>query len=128
MATVQTFTFASSSGDRLQTRGVRVQAGGQRYVITLDWIPLADEGAGFWAFTLGTTDGTRIVSGAPLRDRTDVMAGVVHPLRPPGAIIAYNPTERSDPRRYGFQSEGWSLLYLPDGFNASDFALQTFPS
>ena len=126
MASVAPLTFASASGDRIETGRLRFIPGGDTYVATLDFSPLADDEQGVWSLSLATVTGDVIVSGAVVRDRTDCLLGVVHPNRPPGAIVAYNPVVRSDPRRYGFQSEGWRLLYVPDGIDPADFALQAF--
>ncbi len=120
--------FANSSGDRLRTRRVRLDATGPTYVMTMQWLPLADEGLGSWAFTMATTSGTNeidrtVVSGAILRDRTDVLSNITATQRPVGAIIVYSSTARSDPRRMAFEEDGYKLLYLPNGFDPSTFAI-----
>ena len=120
--------FANSTGDRLRTRRVRLDADGSTYVMTMQWLPLADEGLGSWAFTMATTSGTNeidrtVVSGAILRDRTDVLSNITATQRPVGAIIVYSSTARSDPRRMAFEEDGYKLLYLPNGFDPSTFAI-----
>ena len=120
--------FANSSGDRLRTNRLRLESGGPTYVITLDWLPLADEGLGCWAFSMASTAGATaadraVVGGVFLRDRTDALSGIVTPSRPPGAIMPYSATMRGDPRRDAFSTEGHLLLYLPDGYDPEDFII-----
>ena len=120
--------FANSTGDRLRTRRVRLDASGPTYVMTMQWLPLADGGLGAWAFTVATTSGLSevertVVSGAFLRDRTDVLSNVTATHRPAGAIIVYSAAARQDPRRMAFEEDGYRLLYLPGGFDPSTFAV-----
>lgn len=124
---VKVLEFASNRGDRLQTKRVRLDASGPTYTITLDFLPLADEEAGAWALTMATTAGAVIVSGAFLRDRTDVLSGVVAAGRPAGAIIAYGGPMHEDPRRMAFQEDGYRLLYLPGGYDPETFAISVLP-
>ena len=120
--------FANSTGDRLRTRRVRLDASGPTYVMTMQWLPLADEGLGAWSFTMATTSGLSeaertVVSGAILRDRTDVLSNVTATQRPAGSIIVYSAAAREDPRRMAFEEDGYRLLYLPGGFDPETFAV-----
>ena len=131
MIAVRRLDFINSGGDRIRTGRVRLEPGGSAYVITADFLPLADNGLGAWTLTLSTTStpgasgGTVIASSLLLRDRTDCLAGVVSPVRPPGGIVPYNPASREEPRRYAFEREGWSLYYIPGGYNPADFAISS---
>lgn len=124
---VKVLEFANNDGDRLQTKRVRLDSGGPTYTITLDFLPLADEEEGAWVMTMATTAGDTIVSGAFVRDRTDVLSGVVASGRPSGSIIAYGGPMHEDPRRMAFQEDGYRLLYLPDGYDPETFAISTLP-
>ena len=120
--------FANSTGDRLRTRRVRLDASGPTYVMTMQWLPLADGGLGAWAFTMATTSGLSevertVVSGAFLRDRTDVLSNVTATQRPAGAVIVYSAAAKQDPRRMAFEKDGYRLLYLPGGFDPATFAV-----
>ena len=120
--------FANSTGDRLRTRRVRLDASGPTYVMTMQWLPVADLGLGAWAFTMATTSGLNttdrtVVSGAILRDRTDVLSNITSTQRPAGAIIVYSAAARQDPRRMAFERDGYRLLYLPGGFDPATFAI-----
>ena len=123
MTTVRVIEFANNDGDRLRTSRVRLDRTGPTYTMILDFLPVADEEQGAWALTMRTTNGEPIVSGAFLRNRVDVLDGITSEGRPPGAIAPYNPATSEDPRRYGFESGGFQLLYLPDGFDPSVFVI-----
>lgn len=120
---VQVFAFASAPGDRIRSR--RVVIDGSSYVCLLEYRPLVEEDTGgLWFFSLSTTAGEAVILGQPLRDRTDLLYGIASPVRPPGAIIPYNPTVRGDdPRAGAFESDGWLLCYFPDGYVPEDFAI-----
>lgn len=125
MPAVRVIEFANNDGDRLTTSRVRLERRGLTYAITLDFLPLADEEQGAWALTMRTTNGDAVVSGAVLRNRVDVLQGITGDSRPPGAILPYNPATSDDPRRYAFESGGFQLLYLPDGYDPSVFAISS---
>lgn len=128
MTAVKILEFTEASGDRLRTSRVRLFSDGLTYSITLDWLPLADNEAGAWSFAMASNSGTTIaersvVSGVFLRDRVDVLSGIVGESRPPGSIIVYSGTKRMDPGRQAFEEEGYLLLYLPDGYDPNDFII-----
>jgi hypothetical protein len=119
-AQAQVLTFANAPGDRITTSAVRFSGGIFR--MALDWIPLADDEAGAWSLTMATTAGAPITSGVLLRGRFDALYGVASAGRPPGAIVPYNSARDGDPGRYGFERDGWRLLYLPSGYDPTAFA------
>ena len=129
MGTVRTLRleFVRKSQDRLTTQ--RVQLGGTTatYRLAMWWRPLPrtypqDESTGAWFFDMFTARGAPIVTGAPVRDRTDCLLGVSTAGRPAGAIIAYDPKARGDLTINAWQGDGVLFLYLPDGFVPDDFA------
>ena len=126
---VKRLEFARQPGDFLVSGRVQLDQGGPTYRMTLDLRPLqgATEPLGRWVFTMRTTAGQGIVSGAWVRDRTDVLLGISSPGRPIGSIIAYDPKRRGDPgpRAFADDGDGVLFLYLPQGFNPQDFTLYT---
>lgn len=121
--------FARQPGDYLVSGRVQLDQGGPTYRMTLALQPQqgATEPLGRWTFTMRTTSGQGIVSGAWVRDRTDVLLGISSPMRPIGSIISYDPKGRGDPgpRAWSANGDGALFLYLPQGFNPQDFTLYT---
>lgn len=121
--------FVRQPGDYLQTNRVALDGTTATFRITVYWRPLpraypqpADEVTGAWFMDMATTNDVVIVTGAPMRDRTDTLLGVSTAGRPPGAIVPYDPKA---PRSYtlgAWTTQGVLLLYLPGGFVPSDFA------
>ena len=107
------------SPDVLRTNSVVLDDDGPKFTISMLWRPVAAS----WFLTLRLTSGTPIVSGAPVRDRTDCLLGISTPGRPLGAIISYDPKGRGDPTLDSYARDGVSLYYLPDGFNPQDFTV-----
>lgn len=105
--------------DVLATNAVTLDPSGPKYAIDMRWRPVAES----WFLTLRLTSGAVIVSGAPVRDRTDCLLGVSTPGRPAGAIISYDPKGRGDPTLQSYAKDGVLLVYLPNGFNPADFTL-----
>lgn len=109
--------------DVLSTNRVVLDPDGGTWSIVMRWRPTA----GSWYFTLSTTGGLVVVSGAAVRDRTDVLLGVSPEVapRPRGAIISYDPKKRGDPTLRSYALDDVRMYYLPGGFNPHDFALYT---
>lgn len=137
MATIpyKRLEFARQPGDFLVSGRLSLDQGGPTYRMTL-WhrpqqgpqSPTTGEPPGRWLFSMATTAGARIVTGAWVRDRTDVLLGVSSVGRPRGAVVAYDPKRRGDPAGPGAFSDdgdGVLFLYLPQGFDPTDFALYT---
>lgn len=123
----QRLEFVRKSQDRLTTNRVQLGDTTATYRMAMWWRPLPreypqDDSTGAWFFDMFTTRGVPIVTGAPVRDRTDCLLGVSTAGRPVGAIIAYDPKARGDLTINAWQGDGVLLLYLPDGFNPEDFA------
>lgn len=119
----QIIAFVKSAGDRLTTAKLRLDDGGPSYFVTMDWLPLADEGAGLWAMSMSTTNGDPIVSGVMLRNRVDALQGNTAERRPAGAIIPYNPATSDDPRLDAFNGGGFNLVYSSEGYDPSLFVI-----
>ncbi len=109
--------------DVLSTNRVVLDPDGGTWSVVMRWGPTA----GSWYLTLSTTGGLVVVSGAAVRDRTDVLLGVVPAVaqRPRGAIISYDPKKRGDPTLRSYALDDVRMYYLPNGFNPHDFALYT---
>lgn len=109
--------------DVLSTNRVVLDPDSGTWSIVMRWRPTA----GSWYLTLSTTGGLVVVSGAAVRDRTDVLLGVVPAVapRPAGAIISYDPKKRGDPTLRSYALDDVRMYYLPGGFNPHDFALYT---
>jgi hypothetical protein len=93
-----------------------------KYAIDMRWRPVAES----WFLTLRLTSGRVIVSGAPVRDRTDCLLGVTPPsgtTRPRGAIMSYDPKGRGDPTLESFFADDVRLYYVPAGLDPADFAV-----
>lgn len=129
MATIRTqrLEFVRKSQDRLTTNRVALGDNTATFRLEMWWRPLPreypqEDSTGSWIFGMYTTRGLPIVTGAPVRDRTDCLLGISTAGRPPGAIIAYDPKARGALTINAWQADGVLCLYLPDGFNPSDFA------
>lgn len=109
--------FVRSAGDTLATNRVMLDKGGPTYRMRLRWLPQAVT----WILDMSTTAGAPIIAGGWVRDRTDVLLGVVSPGRPRGAIIAYDPKGRGDPGLDAWTLDGVGLWYLPGGFDPEMF-------
>ena len=105
--------------DVLTTNRVVLDVDGPTFSIALNWRPIAAS----WFLTLRLTSGRVVVSGAPVRDRTDCLLGISTPGRPRGAIISYDPRRRGDPTLDSYAKDDVRLYYLPGGFNPADFTL-----
>lgn len=62
-----------------------VDLSGRAYVIRLDWSTRELT----YIFSMSTQSGSSIVRGRKLRHGSDVLAGVLHPERPPGKIVPF---------------------------------------
>lgn len=109
--------------DVLATNRVVLDPDEGTWSLVMRWRPTA----GSWYLTLSTTSGLVVVSGAAVRDRTDVLLGVAPRLapRPRGAIISYDPKKRGDPTLRSYALDDVRLYYLPDGYDPRDFAIYT---
>lgn len=65
--------FVRSAGDTLATNRVMLDKGGPTYRMRLRWLPQAVT----WILDMSTTAGAPIIAGGWVRDRTDVLLGVV---------------------------------------------------
>lgn len=119
--TATRFEFATQAGDTLATNRVVLDKGGLSYRVMLRWLPQAET----WIFDLATSAGVRIVSGAWVRDRTDLLLGVSTTGRPVGAIMSYDPKRRGDPGPDAWTLDGVLLLYVPAGLVPDEFSLYT---
>jgi hypothetical protein len=120
--TVKRLEFVRASSDTLTTNAVVLDVDGPKYAIDLRWRPVAAS----WFLTLRLTSGRMIVSGAPVRDRTDCLLGVTPPsgtTRPRGAIMSYDPKGRGDPTLESFFADDVRLYYVPAGLDPADFAV-----
>ncbi len=121
--------FVRQPGDYLLTSGLKLDGGTATFNLLVFWRPLLralppaeDEVTGAWFLTMTTATGVPIVTGAPMRDRTDALLGIATAGRPRGAIVPYDPKA---PRPYtlgAWTTMGVALYYLPGGFVPDDFA------
>lgn len=116
---VRRLEFVRAAWDRLTTNAVTLDVNGPKYALDMRWRPVAES----WFLTVRLTSGVVIVSGAPVRDRTDCLLGISTQGRPQGAIISYDPKGRGDPTLTSYSKDDVRLYYLPLGFNPSDFTL-----
>ena len=58
----------------------------------------------------------------PVGEVPEALLGVSTLGRPAGALIAYDPKARGDLTINAWTTDGVVFLYLPDGFNPSEFA------
>lgn len=124
----QRLNFVRQPGDRLTANRVPLGGRTQTFSLAVWWRPLPDrfpqdEVTGAWFLDMSTTRGVAIVTGAPIRDRTDCLLGISTEGRPAGAIIAYDPRAREALTASAWTTDGVLLLYLPDGFIPADFSL-----
>lgn len=88
---------------------------GRYYQLTFDW----HARTGVWKLDLADADGTPIRSGIALLLNVSLLAGLVDPRRPPGALVVVDTTgaEDADP---GFDTLGgrFKLVY----FTAAELA------
>lgn len=118
---VKRIEFAKQPGDYLSTGRVQLDSPGPTFRVVLRWLPTAET----WILDLYTADGTPIVKGAWVRDRTDCLLGISTPGRPLGAIMSYDPKGRGDPVLDSFYTGGVGLYYVPAGMNSADFSAYT---
>lgn len=123
----QRLEFVRKAQDRLTTQRVALGGTTATFRLALWWRPLPrewpqDDSTGAWFLDMFRSNGDPIVTCAPVRDRTDCLLGVSTAGRPAGAIIAYDPKARGDLTINAWTTDGVVFLYLPDGFNPSEFA------
>lgn len=118
---VHRLEFVRQAWDRLATGRVVLDPDGPTFRMVMWWRPIA----GSWFLDLSLTTGVVIVTGAPVRDRTDCILGVSTPGRPQGAILSYDPKGRGDPTFDSYSAGGVGLYYVPAGIDPRDFALYT---
>jgi hypothetical protein len=119
---IKRLEFVRAPGDTLVTNAVVLDVDGPKYAIDMRWRPVAAS----WFLTLRLTSGTVIVSGAPVRDRTDCLLGVTPPpgfTRPRGGIMSYDPKARGEPTLTSYFADDVRLYYVPAGLNPADFAV-----
>ncbi len=116
---VRRLEFARAAWDTLESGAVVLDVNGPTYAIRMFWRPTMES----WVLTLRRTSGDIIVTGAPVRDRTDCLLGVSTPGRPRGGIAAYDPRGRGDPTLESFSALGVLLLYFPAGVTPQTFEL-----
>jgi hypothetical protein len=113
----QRIELAQTEGDRLFAPRITLDENRPPFGLAMWWRPQAE----LWLLDVTRADGSPVVLGAVLRDRTDALLGVSTPGRPLGAVVPY--AQRPGPLTLdGFTRGSSSLLYLPDGFDPVLFA------
>lgn len=105
-------------GDHLISNRIVLDDDGGQFGLDLAYQMDAD----LWMVTLIRATGEVIVSGAALRDRTDVLLGMSAPGRPRGALFPYDP-RRQDPGLDAFTVGTTRLYYAPGGIPLGFFSL-----